>query len=200
MTRTQAVRKADRDGPNVHGGSTMGRKPIGQKTSPAQRQRQWRAKRKAEAKAAERGARRLGENFKVRTPGEPAHRPAMPHDAAIIRGMVERGDKSQHICAYFDANPGRISEVRTEYRFPGVPAAPPDRLPPRWPQMMQTPQAQQAVTVEVTGIAAEFRREQQKTNEKLDHVLRQLASFGRALGVIERPAAPRLTRRTLLEG
>lgn len=134
-------------------------------------------------------------SFKVRLPGETEYRPATAADAAVIRGMAKRGDKPQHICAYFDANPGRISEVRTGYRFPGVAPAHVHFLPPVWPEMMRL-----KPSVEITGIAAEFRREQQKTNEKLDHVLRQLASFGRAIGVIERPQPPRLTRRTLLGG
>jgi len=129
----------------------------------------------------------FNDRFKVRPVGEQTHRWATAEDAATIRGMVMRGDKQQHIAAYFDVNPGRVAEVKYDRRFPGVPPAPSHRLPPPGPPKM--PESS------ISGIAADFRREQRRTNEKLDHLLRQLAAFGREIGLLEKPSPPRISRR-----
>ena len=54
-------------------------------------------------------------------------------EAALIRGMIARGDLQEHISAYLGLNIGRISEVNTGKRHPGVPAADPAELPPAGP-------------------------------------------------------------------
>lgn len=56
-------------------------------------------------------------------------------DAAIIRGMLARGDKQHDIAAYYTVmhgslNSGRVAEVSTGERLPGIPAADPSELPP----------------------------------------------------------------------
>lgn len=56
-------------------------------------------------------------------------------DAALIRGMIERGDRHHDIAAFFGLNQGRIAEVKDETRFPGVPPASPEELPPRGPYL-----------------------------------------------------------------
>jgi hypothetical protein len=60
-------------------------------------------------------------------------------DAALIRGMIERGDRHHDIAAFFGLNQGRIAEVKDGKRFPDVPAASPDELPPKGPYL--TPKA-----------------------------------------------------------
>ena len=56
-------------------------------------------------------------------------------DAAIIKGMLDRGDKQQWIVAWFggELNPGRVAEINTGAKFGHVQAAPPNKLPPVGP-------------------------------------------------------------------
>ena len=54
-------------------------------------------------------------------------------EAALIKGMLARGDKQSDIAACFLANGGRISEINTGARFAAVAAAAPDMLPPPGP-------------------------------------------------------------------
>jgi hypothetical protein len=42
-------------------------------------------------------------------------------DAALIRGMILRGDRKHDIAAFFGVNPGRIADVESGRRFPSVP-------------------------------------------------------------------------------
>ncbi len=50
-------------------------------------------------------------------------------DAAIVKGMLARGDRQSDIAAYFKVNGGRISEVNTGRMFAGVTPATPTELP-----------------------------------------------------------------------
>ena len=52
-------------------------------------------------------------------------------DAAIVMGMLNRGDKNQDIAAWFGENPARIVEVQDGSAFGVVAAAPADALPPK---------------------------------------------------------------------
>ena len=56
-------------------------------------------------------------------------------EAAIIKGMLARGDKQQWIVAWFGGgfNPGRIADINTGKTHPDVKAAPRERLPPIGP-------------------------------------------------------------------
>lgn len=58
-------------------------------------------------------------------------------EAALIRGMIARGDLQQDIAAYFGLNAGRVSEVNTGKRHPTVPAADPAELPPSGPYLVE---------------------------------------------------------------
>lgn len=49
-------------------------------------------------------------------------------DAAIVKGMLARGDRQSDIAALFKVNGGRISEINTGKRYPAVVAAN-DNLP-----------------------------------------------------------------------
>jgi hypothetical protein len=53
--------------------------------------------------------------------------------AALIKGMLARGDKQSDIAACFLINGGRVSEINTGERFPEVAAAPLEALPPPGP-------------------------------------------------------------------
>lgn len=53
-------------------------------------------------------------------------------DAAIIKGMLERGDRQHDIAAWFGVNSGRVAEIATGQQFANVdPAA--SQLPPVGP-------------------------------------------------------------------
>ncbi len=51
-------------------------------------------------------------------------------DAALVKGMLDRGDRQSDIAARFRVNSGRISEISTGQKFAEVRAAPLDLLPP----------------------------------------------------------------------
>lgn len=54
-------------------------------------------------------------------------------DAAVVKGMLARGDRQHDVAAWFGVNGGRIAEIATGYRFPLVDAAEPEDLPPSGP-------------------------------------------------------------------
>lgn len=53
--------------------------------------------------------------------------------AALIKGMLLRGDKQSDIAACFLTNGGRVSEINTGQTYGHVAPAPPDELPPPGP-------------------------------------------------------------------
>lgn len=56
-------------------------------------------------------------------------------DAALIRGMLNRGDRHHDIAAFFGVNQGRIAEIKAGSRLPGIPAADTEDLPPKGPYL-----------------------------------------------------------------
>jgi len=56
-------------------------------------------------------------------------------DAAIVKGMLLRGDRQHDIAAWFGVNGGRIGEISCGKKFSSVPAAPADQLPSSGPYM-----------------------------------------------------------------
>jgi hypothetical protein len=54
-------------------------------------------------------------------------------DAAIVKGMLVRGDKQHHIAAYFGVDSRAISHVKTSKTFAGVAPLPVEVLPPPGP-------------------------------------------------------------------
>jgi hypothetical protein len=56
-------------------------------------------------------------------------------DAALVKGMLARGDRQHDIAAWFGVNGGRIAEVATGATFRWVEAAPEGELPPPGPYM-----------------------------------------------------------------
>ena len=55
------------------------------------------------------------------------------HDAALVKGMLSRGDRQHDIAAWFGVNGGRIAEIATGSKFGRVTTAPPQALPPPGP-------------------------------------------------------------------
>lgn len=55
------------------------------------------------------------------------------HDAAIIKGMILRGDHNQDIAAWFGVNQCRVAEIKKGDRFPEVDPNPNVNLPPSGP-------------------------------------------------------------------
>jgi hypothetical protein len=51
-------------------------------------------------------------------------------DAAVVKGMIARGDKQHDIAAYFGQNGARIAEIKKGERHPDVKPAPITSLPP----------------------------------------------------------------------
>ena len=62
-------------------------------------------------------------------------------DAAIIKGMLRRGDRQHDIAAWFGVNGGRIAEIAARTRFAEVGCASVRELPPQGPY----PKASQAL-------------------------------------------------------
>ena len=56
-------------------------------------------------------------------------------EISIAKGMLARGDRQHDIAAYVGVNGGRIGEISTGMRGPGVPTAPAAELPPPGPYM-----------------------------------------------------------------
>jgi hypothetical protein len=54
-------------------------------------------------------------------------------DAAIVKGMIERGDRQHDIAAWFGVNGGRIGEISSGDKFRYVDPAPAETLPPPGP-------------------------------------------------------------------
>jgi hypothetical protein len=50
-------------------------------------------------------------------------------DAAIVKGMLARGDRQHDIAAWFGVNGGRIGEIASERRFRAIEATPMQLLP-----------------------------------------------------------------------
>jgi hypothetical protein len=66
-------------------------------------------------------------------------------DAAIVKGMILRGDRQHDIAAWFGVNGGRIGDISTSKTFAEVPVASGDKLPPPGPYIIGR-HAQEAVT------------------------------------------------------
>jgi hypothetical protein len=109
-----------------------------------------------------------------------------PADAAIVKGMLLRGDRQHDIAAWFGLNAGRIAEVRTGKRQPEIPPAPDHALPPPGPYSYFTPRPGMSLADQtlqgfasldlkwsqaLAEIREELRRqthERRQTTEKLD--------------------------------
>lgn len=56
-------------------------------------------------------------------------------DAAIVKGMLGRGDRQHDIAAWFGVNGGRVADINTGKTFSDVHPASVDKLPPPGPYL-----------------------------------------------------------------
>ena len=139
-------------------------------------------------------------------------------EAALIKGMLRRGDRQQDIAAWFRCNSGRIAEINKGWRHPKVKAAPAALLPPPGPYHLaalgsgqatqpgglsedQKKSADMAVAVLADFEARLLKElstathERRQTNELVTRLMSQQAELRRLLGALERPQTPRINRR-----
>jgi hypothetical protein len=129
-------------------------------------------------------------------------------DAALVKGMLARGDKQSDIAAWFKTNGGRISETNTGRRFRDVKPAPPHALPPPGPYTYFADQSLElrplikrledilaAHDLKRAREVAAGDRQLQEVQEKVDLLLRKVTGLEREVGIVEKPRAPRVSRR-----
>ena len=87
-------------------------------------------------------------------------------DAALIKGMLARGDRQHDIAAWFGVNGGRIAEIATRRKFGDVLGSPSANLPPPGPYpsgkdahaaLAALQMAKQAITAAEAMISAHIR-------------------------------------------
>ncbi|MHA6689284.1 hypothetical protein [Devosia sp. A449] len=54
-------------------------------------------------------------------------------DAAVVKGMLLRGDRNHDIAAWFGVNPGRVADVKQGRTFPEIVPSPLSDFPPAGP-------------------------------------------------------------------
>ncbi len=77
-------------------------------------------------------------------------------DAALIKGMLRRGDRQHDIAAWLGVNGGRIAEIAVGARFSDVVAKDTDVLPPRgpYPKAAQATAAIESLELARSALAA----------------------------------------------
>jgi hypothetical protein len=76
-------------------------------------------------------------------------------DAAIVKGMLGRGDRQHDVAAWFGVNGGRVAEIASGKRFAWVAAATGDLPPPGpYPTGNQAVEAQKALDAVLEALAA----------------------------------------------
>ncbi len=70
-------------------------------------------------------------------------------EAALVKGMLLRGDRQHDIAAWFSVNGGRIAEISTGAEFASVLPAPAHELPPPGPYLPARLMAEVAALREV---------------------------------------------------
>ncbi len=88
--------------------------------------------------------------------------PLSARDAALIRGMLRRGDGQMSVAVWFGVNQARVSDVKLGRKHRGVPAAPLDELPPPGPYRV---------------VSAKIDDEKTAKAAALDAVIEQLSSL-----------------------
>ena len=76
-------------------------------------------------------------------------------DAALVKGMLLRGDRQHDIAAWFGVNGGRIAEIATGHNFHWVVAADPCDLPQEgpYPSGRMAVEAQRALDQALNALA-----------------------------------------------
>lgn len=77
-------------------------------------------------------------------------------DAALVKGMLKRGDRQHDIAAWFGVNGGRIAEIATGHTFHWIDPADADDLPPEgpYPSGRMAVEAQRALDEALNALAA----------------------------------------------
>jgi hypothetical protein len=71
-------------------------------------------------------------------------------DAAIVKGMLARGDRQHDIAAWFGVNGGRIGEIANGFKFASIKATSASKLPPPGPYLS----GQQVYQMVIAGTSA----------------------------------------------
>ena len=92
-------------------------------------------------------------------------------DAALVKGMIDRGDRQHDIAAYFAVNGGRIGETSTGEKFASV-AAVTSGLPPSAPYLV----IPAALRSDAVSLAADLKAlgASKATADKLDRILSEM--------------------------
>ncbi|ANC91122.1 hypothetical protein A6A40_03950 [Azospirillum humicireducens] len=72
-------------------------------------------------------------------------------DAAIVKGMRQRGDRQHDIASFFGVNAGRIAEICTGKRFASVMPAESESLPPQGPYLTLAQRWRSETPARMTG-------------------------------------------------
>ena len=96
-------------------------------------------------------------------------------DAAIVKGMLHRGDRQHDIAAWFGVNGGRIAEISSRRKFSDV-LMQGDRLPPPGPYLTgkETYEAKQVLKSIVKDLESFAKLETVEGDEKLEQILDRL--------------------------
>lgn len=98
------------------------------------------------------------------TKAEPSGITLSEREAAIVKGMLARGDRQHDIAAWFGVNGGRIADISTEKTFSSVVAIY-DSLPPPGPYLSgQSGEYARSIIAEVINDLIDMA---QKLEEKL---------------------------------
>lgn len=122
-------------------------------------------------------------------------------DAAIVKGMLKRGDTIHDVAAWFGMNSARIANVKNSKcegaKWRDVPPAPLHTLPPPGPY----PRPGETMAV-IAALREENRvagQERRKLSAMIEQMQRQLAALGRDMKLIDtKPPTP--SRRAPLAG
>lgn len=108
------------------------------------------------------------------------------HEASIVKGLLDRGDKQHDVAAFFSVNPGRVAEIKTGMRHLAVePAAKKDL-----PSIAEVAsghalyRAKQALLRAKLGIegALSYLADQESEHEARERVAARTAEIKRAAG------------------
>ena len=95
------------------------------------------------------------------------------YDAALVKGMIERGDRHHDIAAWFGVNQGRIADVKNGDLFPDVPPTR-DELPPPGPYSSGKSVQKAVVALDAAKLA--LAKAMQDVDEALIEVQRRASS------------------------
>src|SRR6266576_5130352 len=102
-----------------------------------------------------------------------ARRSPNTQDAAIIKGMLARGDTIHDVASWFGFNQGRVAEIKTGKKHREIMASPASVLPPKGPYLSIGSMSQMFDTIaktyseKLSNEIDKAAQERRQTNEKL---------------------------------